>query len=57
MNNKGFAVTTIVYSVILLLALIMFTTIALVDGEYNNQKDFVNDINESLGKCLNENQC
>ncbi len=57
MNNKGFAVTTIVYSIILLLALIMFTSIAVVKGQYENQKEFVDDINESLTECLSENNC
>jgi len=57
MNNKGFAVTTIVYSVILLLSLIMFTSIALLSSEYSNQKDFVEDINASLSECLSDGGC
>lgn len=60
MKERGFAVTTMVYASIVLLSVIMFTVLAVVKAEYDNQRTFVEDINKDLttcifgGKCLNE---
>ena len=57
MNNKGFAVTTIVYTVLVLLSLVMLFTLGILKGEYDNQKTFITDINDELTECLNQNKC
>ncbi len=57
MNNKGFAVTTMVYASIILLSLVMFTVLGIVRNEYNNQKNFVDDVNNNLTECLGRGGC
>lgn len=57
MNNKGFAVTTVVYSVILLLSLVMISVLMVLRNEYGDQKTYVNDINEALTDCLMDESC
>ena len=57
MNNRGFAVTTIVYTVLVLLSLVMLFTLGILKSEYDNQKTFINDINDELTECLNQNKC
>ncbi|MGM9879069.1 MAG: hypothetical protein ACI31R_03500 [Bacilli bacterium] len=52
MNNKGFAVTSMVYAAIILLSMTMFTVLAIVKSEYTDQKEFVEDINKSLTQCI-----
>lgn len=57
MNNKGFAITTIVYSVIILLSLVAITTLGILKTQYDNQKNYVNDIKEELNICLQKGTC
>lgn len=57
MNNKGFAVTSMVYAAIILLSITMFTVLAIVKTEYTNQKDFVEDINKNLTQCIGGGGC
>ena len=57
MNNKGFAVTSMVYAAVILLVIVMFTVLAIVENEYTNQKEFVEDINKNLTKCVNGGRC
>ena len=57
MNNKGFAVTTMVYASIVLLAMAMFSVLAIESAKYGNQREFVEEINEELTKCLGGNKC
>lgn len=54
MNNKGFAITTIVYSILLLLSLSMFLVFGVLRNNYDNEKTFINDINDELNTCLKE---
>jgi len=56
MNNKGFAVTTMVYASIVLLAMAMFSVLAIESAKYGNQKEFVEDINDALTECLGRNK-
>lgn len=55
MNNKGFAVTTVVYSIIILLSLVMFIALAIVKDEYSDQKDFINEVRTQLNEHLSQN--
>ena len=57
MNQKGFASTTIIYGIVILLVLVMFLTLEVLKNGYSNQKDFINDINENLNTCIKENRC
>lgn len=57
MNNKGFAVTTIIYSVVLLLSLVIMSILTVLKSEYDNQKTYINDINEELTECLTNKDC
>ena len=57
MNNKGFAITTVVYSVVLLLSLVILSIMAILRTEYNDQKTYINDINDELTECLSDKSC
>lgn len=57
MNNKGFAITTIVYGIVILIALLAFSIITIMKNNYLNQKDLINDTNQKLNKCLIEKRC
>ena len=57
MNNKGFAITTIIYAVLILLSLSMFVVLAILRTQYDNEKTFIIDINEEITTCLKENNC
>lgn len=57
MNNKGFAITSMVYAVIILLSITMFTVLAIEKKEYDNQKNYVEDINNTLTECIGEGEC
>ena len=51
MNNEGFAITTIVYAIVILLILILFSVTSIVKNRYIDQTQFVNDIREELNAC------
>lgn len=61
MNNKGFAVTLMVYSAIILLSLVMFSILGIEKNKYINQKDYTENIdkqlNEQMNKCIKEGDC
>ncbi len=57
MNNKGFAVSSIIYASVILLALVMFTTLAIEKNKYVDQKDLINNIDRNLSTCLKEGTC
>lgn len=57
MNNKGFAVTTMVYAAIVLFSLVMITILGIERNKYVNQRDYVENINQELGSCLRRGDC
>lgn len=57
MNDKGFAVTTMVYASVILLAIVMFSALAIVRSEYGNQRDFIDDVNKELSICIESGDC
>lgn len=57
MNNKGFAVTSMVYAAIILLSITMFAVLTIMKSEYTNQKEFVEDINKNLTQCIGGGGC
>ena len=52
LNKEGFAVTTVVYSILVLLILFMFILLAIVRGSYFNEKDFTKEVQEELDTYL-----
>ena len=57
MNNKGFAITTIVYGIVILIVLLSFSIITIMKINYLNQKDLIKETNEKLNQCLIEERC
>ena len=57
MNNKGFAITTMVYAAIILFSLVMFAVLGIEKNKYVNQKSYVEDINVQLNDCLSGGSC
>ena len=57
MNNKGFAITTIVYGIVLLIVLLSFSIITIMKNDYLNQKELIKITNEKLKTCLMEGSC
>ena len=56
LNNKGFAITTMVYALVILLSMSMFLVLNILDNNYNDNKELVNSIQEELDECL-KNGC
>ena len=52
MNNKGMAITTVIYSIILLLSLCMFLVLGILRSEYTNDKQYILDLREELNNLL-----
>lgn len=57
MNNKGFAITTIVYGIVILIALLAFSIVTIMKNNYLNQKDIIKYTNKQLNRCLIEKRC
>lgn len=57
MNNKGLASSTVIYTAIILLSLIMMTVLKIEYVKYTVQKSFVEEINNELTKCLEKGEC
>lgn len=57
MNNKGFAITTMVYAAIVLFSLVMLTILGIEKNKYINQRDYIESINTELGACLRRGDC
>ncbi len=51
-NNKGFAITTMVYALVILLSMSMFLVLNIMDNNYNDNKKLVNEVQEELDECL-----
>lgn len=57
MNNKGFAITTMVYALVILLSMSMFIVLNIMDNNYNDNKKLINDVQEELDECLANAKC
>ncbi len=57
MNKKGFAVTTMVYSALILLSLVMFSVLAIEKNKYTDQKEYIKKIEFDLNSCLSKETC
>lgn len=57
MNNKGFAITTMVYALVILLSMSMLIVLNIMDNNYNDNKKLINDVQEELDECLTNAKC
>lgn len=57
MNNKGFAITTMVYALVILLSMSMFVVLDIMDNDYNDNKDLVKEVQTELDTCLESGRC
>jgi hypothetical protein len=57
MNNKGFAITTIVYAIVILLVLILFSVTSIIKARYTDQSQFINDVQDEITECLQNATC
>ena len=48
LNNKGFAFTTIIYALVLLLGLAIFLVFGVMGSKVNNSRDFGNEVDREL---------
>ena len=53
-NNKGFVVSTVIYAILILLVIFMFTILLLYRNTYRNQKEFNEEVKEELNDYLIE---
>ncbi len=57
MNNKGFAVSTILYGLVVLMGLLLFLAISTAAFQRNTDDNFVKDVEEELNTCTYEGTC
>jgi hypothetical protein len=57
LNNKGFAFTTIVYAIVLMLGLSMFLVFSILRSNAIDAKDFDTEIDNELDQCLMDLTC
>ncbi len=57
LNNKGFAFTTIVYAIVLMLGLAMFLVFGILRSDATNAKDFGSEIDAELDRCVTDLTC
>lgn len=57
LNKKGFAITSILYALILLLALILFLLVSLQSFERSSTDDFADQETEKLNSCVLDGSC
>ena len=57
MNNKGMAMTTMIYASVILLTVVILTTLAVTSSSYTNKRDIVDKIDRNLTECLGRGEC
>jgi len=57
LNNKGFAFTTIIYAIVLMLGLAMILVFGILRSDAISSKDFGNEVDRELEKCIMDNEC
>ncbi len=51
LNNKGFAVTTMVYGMMALASLILFLTLDIMNSNKNITSEYAQDVEDELNRC------
>ena len=57
MNNKGMAISTMIYASVILLSVVILTTLAVTSSSYTNKRDIVDRIDKNLIECLGRGDC
>ncbi len=57
LNNKGFAMTTIVYTILSLFLVVSFASIAILKSNYDIKKDYTKDLTDTLNTCFEKGEC
>lgn len=57
LNQKGFAVSTILYGLLLVMSFIMFLLLSVSSFERKNTDNYVKLITKELNECVEEGSC
>lgn len=57
MNNKGFAISTVLYSLIILMSLLLFLLIGTMSFSRDNGSQLVEQIEQELNECVWQGTC
>ena len=55
LNNKGFAFTTIIYAIVMLLGLSIFLVFGIMGSKVNSSRDFSNEVDKELDQWTVDN--
>lgn len=57
LNQKGFAISTILYSLLAMASLVLFLLVGLQSFEHKSTTDFGKEIARELNKCVADGSC
>lgn len=57
MNNKGFAISTVLYGLIILMSLLLFLWIGTMSFSKDNSDKLIEQIEEELNECVWQGTC
>ena len=57
LNQKGFAVSTILYGLLLVMSFVIFLLLSLTSFEQKNNNDYTKTIISELNDCIDEGSC
>ncbi len=57
LNQKGFAVSTILYGLLLVMSFVIFLLLSLTSFEQKNNNDYTKTIISELNDCMDEGSC
>lgn len=57
LSNRGFAISTIIYSILILFVVVAFSILAVLKYNYEIEKDYKSDIEENLNICYEKGEC
>lgn len=57
MNNKGFAISTILYGMIIMATLILFLYVSILSFQKKSTDDFTTQIEKELNACVQDGSC
>ncbi len=57
MNNKGFAISTILYGMIIMATLILFLYVSILSFQKKSTDDFTAQIEKELNACVQDGSC
>lgn len=57
MNNKGFAISTVLYGLVLLMSMLLFLLLGTMSFSRDNNSKMVEQIEEELNECVWQGTC